>query len=572
MPPTNTNAGAEPPLTYSLADASPKGHTGNLTTYQTAAAVAAACSGILGGLMLGSLLGGLWAIGNLIIGAFLTLAPDARPHRTGPLMDNLVNDITHGHRQHTGAAEYDSAAHEAGHYLTTGTPAPVPPPSAVGRTKWVTFTWEGQPACMCLQEGVATVAIQTEAPTNGLEDGHDRDQFVESIATLYTFLANRSGFLNRISQIQFVHPIADSPDYQHDPLPDLDHPATRHAAAYRETEDAIAATAEQHHCWWVIRVPPSKPRYRAVKLAMKDSRAGTKEDREIDGLARVVGRELTNLKHGLEDAQYRVLGPMNTAATARAIRAVYDRDYQPLAWNTREPVDPRDAWPISYLGANNWLRVGRDPSLTPYHPPLTDENDPRRDDPDAANAHWYHAVAEIRLPNREVHAGFMEPLTIRANGVPRVIAWTVNLESTDKAVRKARKAVVQNAGANIYDESVGRIVSHEQRLATAASEQAAEAVTYEGRAGARGVCYVLTSGRTEDELEQNKDAIAAACANADVRPHWLFKAHDVGIWKLYCDYQALMGRQFAVIAPKNQCRHHPDRRSPHPRASRPQAS
>ncbi|MEU9700176.1 SCO6880 family protein [Streptomyces sp. NPDC047981] len=380
----------------------------------------------------------------------------------------------------------------------TAPEAALEPAPGIQRMRPITTSVRGQDIAVVLQPelGCVTFALEIASRGHAGKDRSEQELALERWGALLDSFGNSTD--NPIDRMSVL-----ARQLKSDPEAHQQHIATRAqspatakvpgwlAQSYDALSDAVSTSAEEH-------------RYYVVAYATwnKDFAAESYERGEgDDGIAAVMAAAAEELWARCEDAELRVVAPMDLGALAALIRNSYDPDH--LIWDESLPMQhafPRQVEVVD----KRWFRARA------------------ADSPDG----WYHSTAAVvSWPNTPVGPDFMAPLLIGLPDVIRTVAVTTHLEPNDAAVKRMLSEDTNNQAEIQRDLRLGRNVDPRDLIATQATAKRGMELAASGAAGAAIVGYITVSARTEKELSKAKRDTGAKARSSHLGIEWLDLEH-----------------------------------------------
>lgn len=456
--------------------------------------VVVVCLGVAAGVLLAVSSGGR-PVGFVLLGSSVLAALTVVfvPLRGRTLYRWLPLDVRYARQKRHGTLAYRSGSYEAG-FLLDGTPVDVPAPEVVGRVKWMSILFRGEPLAVLLHQtdGALTATLEVEGPGHGLFDGPELEASHARWGVLLRDLANGEGFLDRVAQLTRTAPSrTDSHAAWVDARPD-NGISPELVQSYDDLQVRVTTSTDSHHNYVVARMGAGEARAKAVKLAGGGDA----------GLCVLMVREVEALADRLEDAGFRILGGLDAAGTAELIRSTYDPDVADDRGPDRAvpTLLPRDAWPRRADAARQHLEADN----------------------------WFHATAAVRWPSVGVGVGFLAPLLVQCPGVVRTISVVTELVPTDVAMREALSDLTHETAERRRSEKAGEVDDPRRSVQAGMMNQRAADVA-QGAAGARIVAYLAVSAASPEQLDHAKRRVRTAAARAWLSLEWCDKEHDRAI-------------------------------------------
>ncbi|MFD0544730.1 SCO6880 family protein [Streptomyces mexicanus] len=261
--------------------------------------------------------------------------------------------------------------------------------------------------------------------------------------------------------------------------------------SYDTLADAVSTSAEEHRYYVTAH----------ARFTLDLAAEGAARGEGDEGIAAAMAAYLEELWARCEDADLRVIAPLDEGRLTALIRNSYDPDH-PI-WDTGLPrahafprnVDVREGTYVATRAAGSTIS-------------------------------WYHATAAVvSWPTTPVGPDFLSPLLIGMPDVIRTMAITQDLEPNDKAVERMLAEDTNNQAEMIRDRQRGKNIDPRDVIAANATGSRGMALAASGAAGASVVGYITVSARSAAELERTKRTTASRARNAHLRIEWLDLEH-----------------------------------------------
>lgn len=365
----------------------------------------------------------------------------------------------------------------------------------------LTTSVRGQDIAVVLQPELGCITLALEIASRG-HSGKDRADQVLSLerwGTLLDSFGNSTDPIDRISVL--------ARQLKSDPEAHQQYIAARSASpttakvpdwlnqSYDCLAQAVSTSAEEHRYYVVAYASWNKD------LAAEASDRGSGDD----GILTVMAAAAEELWARCEDAELRVVAPMDVGALTALIRNSYDPDH-PI-WDDSLPIQHAFPRQISVAGKRSFRARAAD-----------------------STEGWHHATAAVvSWPTTPVGPDFLAPLLIGLPDVIRTVAITSHLEPNDAAVKRMLAEDTNNQAEIQRSMRHGKNIDPRDLIATQATAKRGMELAASGAAGAAIVGYVTVSARSEQELTRVKRDTAAKARSSHLGIEWLDLEHHRAI-------------------------------------------
>ncbi|MEU3904167.1 SCO6880 family protein [Streptomyces goshikiensis] len=372
-----------------------------------------------------------------------------------------------------------------------------PAPGITG-VRPITASVRGQDIAVVLQPELGCVTIALEIASRG-HAGKDRAEQELSLerwgALLDSFGNSTDNPIDRISVL--ARQLKSDPEaHQQHIATRAQSPATAKvpdwlARSYDALSDAVSTSAEEHRYYVVAYASWNKD------FAAESHERGSGDE----GIAAVMAAAAEELWARCEDAELRVVAPMDLGALTALIRNSYDPDH--LIWDESLPMQHAFPRQVEVLDKRSFRARAAD-----------------------STEGWYHATAAVvSWPNTPVGPDFMAPLLIGLPDIIRTVAITSHLEPNDAAVKRMLSEDTNNQAEIQRDMRMGRNIDPRDLIATQATAKRGMELAASGAAGAAIVGYITVSARTEKDLSKAKRDTGAKSRSSHLGLEWLDLEH-----------------------------------------------
>ncbi|MFD9061639.1 SCO6880 family protein [Kitasatospora purpeofusca] len=406
-------------------------------------------------------------------------------------------EIRRAHRRllRDGQLLYQSIAPKVGR-RGDGTPERVAPPPGIPDVEWISARTAYGDLAILLQtdEAMFTAAIEVEGQKNfGGLDAEDKEALVGAWEFLLKSTADSGG---RVRRLQWVSRVVPTDPNAHA----RDAEARRDATAPQWLHDSydqllrtVAISAEDRRLLIVVGIPYD------TELVAEARRYRTLHE----GFGIVLGKELEEFIRRLGLAQLRWVRNLDEPALASWLHHSYD----PSHWiNDTRGMDRASAWPAEVDARDPAVMLSRSwEGAEPWH---------------SVTAWWK------QLPVLPVGVNFLAPLLLYVQDIIFTVAVTMDLVTSDEALREAMADVTNEIGQ--ADNRAGKVndprEAKDRRTATATMHDIAN-----GAAGIRLAGWVTVTAPTAERLRQHRDLLRAQATRANLSLEWCdhehFRAH-----------------------------------------------
>ncbi|MDH6118248.1 SCO6880 family protein [Kitasatospora sp. GAS204B] len=467
-------------------------------------------------IIFGAFLGMLWGllmpilalrIAGLVGFPLLAIAAVYVPYRRRTFYKWVEINRSYRRTVRSGRAVWQSTAMDAGTRLD-GREIEVGPPPGVGRLRWLSapFGPDEVAVLMHLERRTVTAAIEIEGPGVGLRDSEDQEALVDRFGTLLKHVANGDGFVTRLQILARTLP-ADPDAHAKDVERRGDHDAPRWLQdSYDQLQSMVSTSSEQHRAYLVACMQYNRDlaaEAHAMGRSAYDKRDADQANRDDEGLAAVMARELTDICARLAEADIRVRQPLGQARLSSLLHSMYDPDH-PI--DHLQAMSRRNAWPAEL-----------DATHPQYLTAKTRES--------ATRAPWCHATAWIKeWPLTPVGVNFLAPLLVHTPDVIRTVAVTMDLEPTDVAIERMLTEKTNDEAESSRAAKMNRTVDPRDLAHTGRVDQRGDDLA-SGAAGVNLVGYITVSSRSPEALARDKRTIRASAGKSYLKLEWCDREH-----------------------------------------------
>jgi len=402
----------------------------------------------------------------------------------------------------SGRAVWKSEVIDAGTRLD-GREVEIGPPPGVGRLRWLSapFGPDEVGVLMHLERRTVTAAIEIEGPGVGLRDSEDQETLVDRFGTLLKHVANGDGFVTRLQILARTLP-ADPDAHAKDVERRGDDEAPRWLKeSYDQLQSMVSTSSEQHRAYLVACMHYTRDL--AAEAHAMGRTADGRRQRDDEGLATVMARELTDICARLAEADIRVRQPLGQARLASLVHSMYDPDH-PI--DHIQAMTKRNAWPAEL-----------DAMEPTFLQAKTRESSTR--------APWCHATAWVKeWPMTPVGVNFLAPLLVHTPDVIRTVAVTMDLEPTEVAIERMLTEKTNDEAEASRAAKMNRTVDPRDIAAHNRLDQRGEDLA-SGAAGVNLVGYITVSARTPEALARDKRTIRASAGKSYLKLEWCDREH-----------------------------------------------
>jgi hypothetical protein len=354
---------------------------------------------------------------------------------------------------------------------------------------------------MHLERRTVTAAIEIEGPGVGLRDSEDQETLVDRFGTLLKHVANGDGFVTRLQMLARTLP-ADPDAHAKDVERRGDHDAPRWLQdSYDQLQSMVSTSSEQHRAYLVACMHYTRDL--AAEAHAMGRTADGRRQRDDEGLATVMARELTDICARLAEADIRVRQPLGQARLASLVHSMYDPDH-PI--DHIQAMSRRNAWPAE---------------LDATHPQMLTAKTRES----ATREPWCHATAWIKeWPLTPVGVNFLAPLLVHTPDVIRTVAVTMELEPTDVAIERMLTEKTNDEAEASRAAKMNRTVDPRDLAHTGRVDQRGDDLA-SGAAGVNLVGYITVSSRSPEALARDKRTIRASAGKSYLKLEWCDREH-----------------------------------------------
>ncbi|MFD8316285.1 SCO6880 family protein [Kitasatospora purpeofusca] len=385
----------------------------------------------------------------------------------------------------------------------TAPAAALEPAPGITSMRPLTGSVRGQDIAVVLQPelGCVTIALEVSSRGHAGKDRAEQALALERWGELLDSFGNSAD--NPIDRISVL-----ARQLKSDPEAHQQYVATRAASpatakvpawldrSYDALANAVSTSAEEH-------------RYYVVAYASwsKDFAAEAHERGDGDeGILAVMSAAAEELWARCEDAELRVVAPVDLGTMTAIIRNTYDPDH--AIWD--------DTLPLQHA--------------FPRQVDVRDERYFRARAADSPTG-WYHATAAVvSWPTTPVGPDFLAPLLIGLPDIIRTVAVTSHLEPNDRAVKRMLAEDTNNQAEIQRDLRKGKNIDPRDVIARDRASQRGMELAASGAAGSAIVGYITVSARTEKELAKAKRDTSAKSRSSQLGIEWLDLEHHRAIF------------------------------------------
>ena len=231
--------------------------------------------------------------------------------------------------------------------------------------------------------------------------------------------------------------------------------------------------------------------------------ADGRRQRDDEGLATVMARELTDICARLAEADIRVRQPLGEARLSSLVHSMYDPDH-PI--DHIQAMSRRNAWPAE---------------LDATHPQFLQAKTREA----ATREPWCHATAWVKeWPLTPVGVNFLAPLLVHTPDVIRTVAVTMDLEPTDVAIERMLTEKTNDEAEASRAAKMNRTVDPRDLAHTGRVDQRGDDLA-SGAAGVNLVGYITVSSRSPEALARDKRTIRASAGKSYLKLEWCDREH-----------------------------------------------
>ncbi|MER6913927.1 SCO6880 family protein [Streptomyces sp. NPDC000594] len=371
------------------------------------------------------------------------------------------------------------------------------PAPGVTRMRPLTTSVRGQDIAVVLQpeNGCVTVALEIASRGHAGRDRSDQALALDRWGGLLDSFGNSESPIDRISVL--ARQLKSDPEaHQLHINSRAQSPATDQvpewlARSYDALASAVSTSAEEHRYYVVAHASWTKD------FAAESFEHGTGDD----GVTAVMASAAEELWARCEDAELRVVAPVDLGALTALVRNAYNPDH--LIWDDALPLQHAFPRQVDVRGKRHFRARA------------------------AGSAEgWYHATAAVvKWPTSPVGPDFLAPLLIGLPDVIRTVAITKHLESNDRAVDRMMSEDTNNQAEMQRNARLGRNLDPRDLIATQATAKRGMELAASGASGSAIVGYLTVSARTEQELSKTKRNTEAKARSSHLRIEWLDLEH-----------------------------------------------